>query len=247
MPPRYRDAFMQGVILTQGSPDRCLRAYPTNGFEEQAALYTERTRDHAQRPRPPPRLLQQRLPGRAGPAGPGADPADPARLGRPDQPHRRRRRTANGLKSGTRPDFDAAVEQEEAEFRQTWGRTIDYGSTGTPRAGDAARGPRGPRRPPGWSLRRLHAGRRRSRGSNHGRRLAGRRSPWHRRRRRGHGAGPASAWRASATPLRYVHGNFRDIDRICRERGFAPVNGILFDLGFRPTSWPARRAASASA
>jgi len=29
----------------------------------------------------------------------------------------------------------------------------------------------------------------------------------------------------------YVHGNFRDVDRICRERGFAPVNGILFDLG----------------
>jgi MraZ protein len=39
MPPRYRDAFMQGVILTQGSPDRCIRAYPMNGFEEQAALY----------------------------------------------------------------------------------------------------------------------------------------------------------------------------------------------------------------
>ena len=29
----------------------------------------------------------------------------------------------------------------------------------------------------------------------------------------------------------YVQGNFRDVDRICRERGFAPVNGILFDLG----------------
>jgi 16S rRNA (cytosine1402-N4)-methyltransferase len=29
----------------------------------------------------------------------------------------------------------------------------------------------------------------------------------------------------------YVHGNFRDVDRICRERGFAPVNGILIDLG----------------
>jgi 16S rRNA (cytosine1402-N4)-methyltransferase len=29
----------------------------------------------------------------------------------------------------------------------------------------------------------------------------------------------------------YVQGNFRDVDRLCRERGFAPVNGILFDLG----------------
>jgi 16S rRNA (cytosine1402-N4)-methyltransferase len=28
-----------------------------------------------------------------------------------------------------------------------------------------------------------------------------------------------------------VQGNFRDLDRLCRERGFAPVNGILFDLG----------------
>jgi 16S rRNA (cytosine1402-N4)-methyltransferase len=29
----------------------------------------------------------------------------------------------------------------------------------------------------------------------------------------------------------FVQGNFRDIDSICRERGFAPVNGVLFDLG----------------
>jgi 16S rRNA (cytosine1402-N4)-methyltransferase len=28
-----------------------------------------------------------------------------------------------------------------------------------------------------------------------------------------------------------VQGNFRDVDSICRQRGFAPVNGILFDLG----------------
>ena len=28
-----------------------------------------------------------------------------------------------------------------------------------------------------------------------------------------------------------VQGNFRDVDSICRERGFVPVNGILFDLG----------------
>lgn len=39
MPPRFRDALMQGVILTQGTPDRCIRAYPVDGFEEQAALY----------------------------------------------------------------------------------------------------------------------------------------------------------------------------------------------------------------
>ncbi len=28
-----------------------------------------------------------------------------------------------------------------------------------------------------------------------------------------------------------VQGNFRNVDSICRERDFAPVNGILFDLG----------------
>lgn len=28
-----------------------------------------------------------------------------------------------------------------------------------------------------------------------------------------------------------VRGNFRNVDIICRERGFEPVNGILFDLG----------------
>lgn len=28
-----------------------------------------------------------------------------------------------------------------------------------------------------------------------------------------------------------VEGNFRDVDAICRERGFVPVHGILFDLG----------------
>lgn len=41
MPPRYREALMQGIILTQGTPDRCIRAYPLDAFEQQAALYTE--------------------------------------------------------------------------------------------------------------------------------------------------------------------------------------------------------------
>jgi MraZ protein len=39
MPPRFRDALMQGIILTQGTPDRCIRAYPIESFEQQAALY----------------------------------------------------------------------------------------------------------------------------------------------------------------------------------------------------------------
>src|SRR5918999_2640210 len=39
MPPRFRGALMQGLILTQGAPDACVRVYPADGFEEQAALY----------------------------------------------------------------------------------------------------------------------------------------------------------------------------------------------------------------
>jgi MraZ protein len=39
IPPRFRDAFLTGVILTQGTPDRCVRVYPQTGFEETAASY----------------------------------------------------------------------------------------------------------------------------------------------------------------------------------------------------------------
>ncbi|HLG10965.1 MAG TPA: division/cell wall cluster transcriptional repressor MraZ [Dehalococcoidia bacterium] len=39
MPPRFRDALMHGMILTQGTPDHCIRAYPSTNFEEQASLY----------------------------------------------------------------------------------------------------------------------------------------------------------------------------------------------------------------
>jgi len=39
MPPKFREALMQGIILTQGTPDACVRAYPVDVFEEQAALY----------------------------------------------------------------------------------------------------------------------------------------------------------------------------------------------------------------
>jgi MraZ protein len=39
IPPRFRDFFVTGIILTQGAPDRCIRAYPASNFEEQARLY----------------------------------------------------------------------------------------------------------------------------------------------------------------------------------------------------------------
>lgn len=40
LPPRYREALMQGIILTQGTPDHCIRAYPLEAFEQHAANYT---------------------------------------------------------------------------------------------------------------------------------------------------------------------------------------------------------------
>jgi MraZ protein len=39
LPPRYRDAFRSGVVLSQGSPDRCLRIYTSEAFEAHAAQY----------------------------------------------------------------------------------------------------------------------------------------------------------------------------------------------------------------
>jgi MraZ protein len=39
MPPRFRDELVRGVILTQGSPDHCIRGFSTEGFAKQAELY----------------------------------------------------------------------------------------------------------------------------------------------------------------------------------------------------------------
>jgi MraZ protein len=40
LPPRYRDAFAHGLVLSQGSPDPCLRVYTLESFEAQASQYT---------------------------------------------------------------------------------------------------------------------------------------------------------------------------------------------------------------
>jgi MraZ protein len=40
IPPRFRDSFLSGIILTEGRPDRCVRAFPPSNFEEQARQYT---------------------------------------------------------------------------------------------------------------------------------------------------------------------------------------------------------------
>jgi len=40
LPPRYRDAFRDGVVLSQGAPDPCLRVYTRDAFALQASSYT---------------------------------------------------------------------------------------------------------------------------------------------------------------------------------------------------------------
>jgi MraZ protein len=40
LPPKYRDAFRDGVVLSQGSPDRCLRLFTREAFEAKARQHT---------------------------------------------------------------------------------------------------------------------------------------------------------------------------------------------------------------
>jgi MraZ protein len=40
LPPKYRDAFRDGVVLSQGSPDKCLRLYTQQAFDKQASEVT---------------------------------------------------------------------------------------------------------------------------------------------------------------------------------------------------------------
>ena len=40
LPPRYRDAFRDGIVLSQGSPDKCLRLYTDAAFTALASEYT---------------------------------------------------------------------------------------------------------------------------------------------------------------------------------------------------------------
>jgi MraZ protein len=120
MPPRYRDALMQGIILTQGTPDRCIRAYPINSFEEQAALYMSEpvtTREG--------RVMRRNYFSQA-------YQAELDRQGRVLIPPVLRQwanlegqlvvvGTGEALEIWNAGGFDAALEQEEAEFRQSLG------------------------------------------------------------------------------------------------------------------------------
>ena len=40
LPPKYRDAFRDGVVLSQGAPDRCLKVLTREAFEAKARQHT---------------------------------------------------------------------------------------------------------------------------------------------------------------------------------------------------------------
>jgi MraZ protein len=42
VPPRYRQFFADGGVISQGSPSRCLRLFTPDGFEAEATHYTSR-------------------------------------------------------------------------------------------------------------------------------------------------------------------------------------------------------------
>jgi MraZ protein len=117
MPPRYRDALMQGIILTQGTPDRCVRAYPLDSFEKQAELYmSEPVTTRAGR------VMRRSF-------FSAAYPAEMDRQGRVLIPPPLRQSAAlegpvvivgigEGIEIWNTEEFDAALSDEEDEFRQ---------------------------------------------------------------------------------------------------------------------------------
>jgi MraZ protein len=120
MPPRFREALMPGIILTQGTPDRCIRAYPSDGFEQQAALYLS---DPAITP-------QGRVMRRA--FFSGAYQSELDRQGRVLIPPVLRQWAnlqnqvvvvgiGEGLEIWNAADFDAVLASEEAQYQQTLG------------------------------------------------------------------------------------------------------------------------------
>jgi MraZ protein len=120
MPPRFREALMHGIILTQGAPDRCIRAYAADSFEQQAAQYlsdpvTTRTG----------RVMRRAF-------FSGSYQAELDRQGRVLIPPLLRQwagldgqvvvvGTGEALEIWNTADFEAALAAEEADFRQTLG------------------------------------------------------------------------------------------------------------------------------
>jgi MraZ protein len=116
MPPRFREALMQGIILTRGTPDRCIRAFPQDAFEAQAALFTAS----------PVTMREGRISRRS--YFGNAYPAELDKQGRVLIPPVLRQYaeldgqvivlgTGEGFEIWSATDFESAFEEEEAEFR----------------------------------------------------------------------------------------------------------------------------------
>ena len=108
---------MHGIILTQGAPDRCVRAYAADGFEEQANLYMNQ----------PVTTREGRVSRRA--FFSAAFPAELDAQGRVLIPPQLRQwagldgpvvvvGAGDAIEIWNAPDFDAALAGEEVEFRQ---------------------------------------------------------------------------------------------------------------------------------
>ena len=111
---------MQGIILTQGAPDRCLRAYPATGFDAQASEYLNQ----------PITTRTGRVMRRA--FFSGAYQVELDRQGRVLVPPVLRQwaglegqvvvvGTGEGIEIWNADAFEAVLTREEAEFRQTLG------------------------------------------------------------------------------------------------------------------------------
>jgi len=120
VPPRFREALMHGIILTQGTPDRCIRAYPMDEFEKTAAIYmTEPITS------PAGRVMRRNF-------FSGAYPAEMDRQGRVLVPPVLRSfaglesqvvvlGTGDALEIWNTATYDAAAQDDEGEYRQTLG------------------------------------------------------------------------------------------------------------------------------
>lgn len=120
VPPRFREALMRGIILTQGTPDRCIRAYPTDEFEKTASIYMSEPITS-----PAGRVMRRNF-------FSGAYPAEMDRQGRVLVPPVLRSfagldnqvvvlGTGDALEIWNAATYDAAAQDDEGEYRQTLG------------------------------------------------------------------------------------------------------------------------------
>ena len=193
LPPRYRDAFRDGIVLSQGSPDSCLRVYTEAAFDGAGVRIHGGVGAAPAGPRPAggrssPARYTRSWTSRIGSSFPGRCASSPG--------FRRRCwwwARASTWRSGPQLPTRRKWRASTRSWRRCWNRSNresdDYVERDA-RPRDARRGAgragRATRRP----LCRLHARRRRPRRGDPRARAAGRHPAGHRRRRRGDRARP---------------------------------------------------------